>query len=722
MENQIWNADKGEGNAHINPRRDIKHGSIYIVRPKKRNSESLSSLSIEDPKQLIKGLKSDNLFWRTTAQRLIVENNLENLIPEIKNLISEEEIDGEGFNGAAMHALYTLQGLNSVDDESLAKALKNESVAVQRAAINVLPDNTASSDLLVSSGLLNSKNLHVRLSALLRSSELPETEALVNTIEKASLDEINKSDKWLKAALKIYYREQNTEDVNPKAVHMLIPSGEEEQTEWKYAFEKPDENWMKSDFDDTSWSKGQGIFTGLGKNHIRSLRNKLENRMGTKWTSPDIWLRRDIMLNESIEKPVLKIIYDEDYEVYINGVLLKAEKGWTSDYKYFQLDEEAGKLFTIGKNIIAVHCHNTDGDQHIDLGVGKIGKPEADITLELNTVSQKMAYDKKELWATAGQYVEIKLNNKDQMPHNLVVIEQGSLENFGKLIDAFLKNPNAAEMEYVPNSRYVIGATSMIDPGEQGSVFFKVPDKPGRYPFVCTFPGHWRMMQGVLIVLPPANYVATRKNAQKVLTVGGGGSHDFLKFFGIADGKILYNKGEKTIMYTENIAEVPEKLKNADVLFMTNNKPYSEEAKKAIMSHAKAGKGFLIQHPSVWYNWKDWPEYNKTLVGGGSNSHEKLQEFEVQVIKPKHPIMKGVPSSFNIIDELYRWEKDPTGTAIEILAIGKSLETGKDYPVVWIVKHAKAKIIGNTLGHDERAHSLKPYQNILKNSLDWVSE
>ena len=212
------------------------------------------------------------------------------------------------------------------------------------------------------------------------------------------------------------------------------------------------------------------------------------------------------------------------------------------------------------------------------------------------------------------------------------------------------------------------------------------------------------------------------KNAKKVLTVGGGGSHDFLKFFGIADGKVLYNNGENSIMYTENIGEVPEKLKDADVLFMTNNKPYSEEAKKAIMSHAKAGKGFLIQHPSVWYNWKDWPEYNKTLVGGGSKSHEKLQEFKVQVIKPNHPIMKGIPSSFNIIDELYRWEKDPRGSAIEVLAIGKSLETGKEYPVVWIVKHSKANIVGNTLGHDERAHSLKPYQNILKNSLDWVLE
>ncbi|MFT7036990.1 MAG: type 1 glutamine amidotransferase, partial [Cyclobacteriaceae bacterium] len=103
-----------------------------------------------------------------------------------------------------------------------------------------------------------------------------------------------------------------------------------------------------------------------------------------------------------------------------------------------------------------------------------------------------------------------------------------------------------------------------------------------------------------------------------------------------------------------------------------------------------------------------------------SKSHEKLQEFEVRVTKPNHPIMKGVPSRFRITDELYRWIKDPEGVDVEVLAIGKGLESGEEFPVVWTVKHPKAKIVGNTLGHDERAHDLKAYQTLLKNTLKWV--
>ncbi|GGW51279.1 hypothetical protein GCM10007383_38490 [Arenibacter certesii] len=82
--------------------------------------------------------------------------------------------------------------------------------------------------------------------------------------------------------------------------------------------------------------------------------------------------------------------------------------------------------------------------------------------------------------------------------------------------------------------------------------------------------------------------------------------------------------------------------------------------------------------------------------------------------------MKGVPAKFRIVDELYRWEKDPEGTEIEVLAVGKGLETGAEYPVIWIVNHPTAKIIGNTLGHDDRAHNHKAYKTILNNSIDWV--
>ncbi|RTE53580.1 hypothetical protein EHW67_11285 [Arenibacter aquaticus] len=714
MENQIWNAEKGEGNAHKNKLRDYGHGRIYRITHEDAEDPDIGSLNPKDDKKLLEALKSDNMFWRTTAQRLIVENKKVSLIPDLIELAADNN-NKSGLNASALHALWTLKGLGALsgsNDEAnqlAVGALNSSSYAVQRAALALLPTTRESSKILAQSGVLNSPDAQIKLAAILRAGELPESNALYTEIEKLAKDPAITSDKWLNAAIKIYFRELNFEEVDPSSVVMTVPSAEEKKSIWNYTTVKPTADWTKWEFDDSNWKKGAAKFGGDNMKQVN-----------TPWSSNDIWMRKEVVIHDDMTEPVIKIAHDDDYEIYINGQLLISETGSSETYKYIKLDKEKGKLFTKGKNLIAVHCVNTGGNQHIDMGIGKVGKVKADVTFVLNTVNQEMAFDKKTLRATAGQTVEIVLNNRDQMSHNLVVIQPGSLDAFGAMVDGFLKNPEAEKYGYVPKSRYVLGATDMLTPGAKGSVVLKLPDTPGIYPYVCTFPGHWRMMQGVIIVTAPGSYISENKDAPKITVMGGGGSHDFLKYFGIADGKVLSEGGKNTVIYTENPRELGALIPSTDILFLSNNKPLDINTKNAVMTRVNQGKmNMLIYHPSTWYNWEDWPEYNKTLVGGGSRSHEKLQEFEVKVIKPNHPLMKGVPSTFRITDELYRWEKDPDAE-IEVLAVGRGLQSGKEYPVVWVVKHPKAKIIGNTLGHDERAHGLKAYRTILKNSVVWI--
>ena len=716
MDNQIWNADKGEGNAHINKLRDYGHGRIYIIVHEDGDGPEIASLDPEDDGALLEALQSDNMFWRTTAQRLIVEHKRTALVPDLIELAGDNGNIDKGGAGA-LHALWTLKGLGALNgsdtaaNEVVEKALANGSYAVKRAALALLPATVESSEILASSGLVSSPDLQVRLAALLRAGELPESNALYTEIEKIARDGSGISDKWINAAIKIYFRESNSEAVDPASVEMVVPSAEEKKSVWNYTNERPSDNWMKAGFDGSAWKKGAAKFGGDNMEDIN-----------TPWGSPDIWMRKEVSITDEIPEPVLKIAHDDDDEIYVNGQLLIAEAGSSETYKYIKLDSEKGQLFKKGKNLIAVHCTNTGGNQFIDLGIGKVGKIRADVTFVLNTVDQEMAFDKTTLHATAGQTVEIVLNNRDQMSHNLVVVQPGSLETFGAMVDGFLKNPEAEKMGYVPKSRYVLGATDMLAPGVTGSVVFRLPDTPGIYPYVCTFPGHWRMMQGVIVVTAPGSYISENRDAPKISVMGGGSSHDFLKFFGIADGEVLSEGGKNTVIYTESPMELGALLPTTDVLLLSNNKPLDKNTRNAIIARANAGDmGMLLYHPSIWYNWEDWPEYNKTLVGGGSRSHEDLQEFEVRVVKPDHPIMKGVPAKFRVVDELYRWEKDPDAE-VEVLAVGRGLKSGEEYPVVWTVKHPKTRIVGNTLGHDERAHGLKAYKTILRNSADWVAK
>jgi putative membrane-bound dehydrogenase-like protein len=208
----------------------------------------------------------------------------------------------------------------------------------------------------------------------------------------------------------------------------------------------------------------------------------------------------------------------------------------------------------------------------------------------------------------------------------------------------------------------------------------------------------------------------------RVLITGGGSSHDFDKWFNKADVATLMTGGKVSANYTEDMNAIGPVLKNLDVLYLSNNQPIKDVAtRQGILDFADSGKGLLLVHPALWYNWADWPEYNRVLAGGGARGHDKYGAFEVKVTDPAHPLMAGVPSQFTINDELYWFEPDSQGTPIQVLATAHSPQKNKTYPMIFVVKHPKARIVGITLGHDGKAHEHPAYQQLLRNTLNWVS-
>jgi azurin/glucose/arabinose dehydrogenase len=127
---------------------------------------------------------------------------------------------------------------------------------------------------------------------------------------------------------------------------------------------------------------------------------------------------------------------------------------------------------------------------------------EADADVIIRTIPEMMRYDLKEFTVKAGKKVKLLLINPDNMPHNVVIAEPGTMEQVGLLADKMAVDPQAAKRHYVPNSSMVLFATTMVDDHSQATLDFIAPGEPGDYPFLCTFPGHWRLMQGVMKVVP----------------------------------------------------------------------------------------------------------------------------------------------------------------------------------------------------------------------------
>ena len=53
---------------------------------------------------------------------------------------------------------------------------------------------------------------------------------------------------------------------------------------------------------------------------------------------------------------------------------------------------------------------------------------------------------------------------------------------------------------YVPDTDDIIASSKLVNPGLNEKIEFMAPAEAGDYPYICTFPGHWRLMQGVMKV------------------------------------------------------------------------------------------------------------------------------------------------------------------------------------------------------------------------------
>lgn len=114
-----------------------------------------------------------------------------------------------------------------------------------------------------------------------------------------------------------------------------------------------------------------------------------------------------------------------------------------------------------------------------------------------------MKFSVTEIKATQGEAIALTLRNVGTMPkfsmgHNWVLLtSKVRVPDFANAAALSVKT------EYIPAGREteIIAHTKLLGPGESDTVLFYAPKQPGRYPFLCTFPGHFQVgMKGTLIV------------------------------------------------------------------------------------------------------------------------------------------------------------------------------------------------------------------------------
>jgi type 1 glutamine amidotransferase len=137
------------------------------------------------------------------------------------------------------------------------------------------------------------------------------------------------------------------------------------------------------------------------------------------------------------------------------------------------------------------------------------------------------------------------------------------------------------------------------------------------------------------------------------------------------------------------------------------------EQEQAVSDFVRRGGGLLVLHNALAL----YPPHGlyEQLTGGVYKGHGPLEAFRVKVVKPQHPIARGVPS-FVVADEQHTPAVDPR--QVNIFLESRS-EEGVVAPAGWTKEVGKGRVAYLANGHTREALAHPIFQTLMQNAMRW---
>jgi putative membrane-bound dehydrogenase-like protein len=497
-----YDAQRGSGNAHVNPNRDRQHGRIYrlVYRKNKAPAFNLENAKWE---KLVKALSHDNMFWRLTAQRLLLNGKFKEAVPSLKKLLDQS-------SPPSLHALWTLHGLAALDGQSHAKCLISKDPALRRNAIRALPSTMKGQQMLHDGATLADKDLLVRLASFVKLASFPQDEGTRDIASLLMRVEQNAKDEWLRLPLQsLGALEANL--VGYKKGPNLLPNPSFELADGELP-----KGWKIRTYsgngamEHTIERAGKSVKTGKSSlrissegGHDTSVYATVDLKAGVRY-SLSSWIKTDKV--EGGGMGTLLNVHELQQKAMTKGI-----RG-TNDWRKVETTFVNPSSRRVTINCLFGGWGRSKGKAWFDdislnemmpiyKEIEKVENRKVDLNLTIDAIPG-LLFSKISLTAKSGKWLKLSFNNTDNMPHNLVIVAPGTYDAVGRATDLMMGKPGAAARNYIPENAQVIAQTPMVLPGTKYDLIFQVPAKKGNYPFLCTFPGHWRLMKGELIVQP----------------------------------------------------------------------------------------------------------------------------------------------------------------------------------------------------------------------------
>jgi len=404
-----------------------------------KNHAPMFNLENASRQKLVKALGHDNMFWRLTAQRLLVDRGYRKAVPALIKILSQPA-------PKSLHALWALHGLGSLKQDLHANCLTSNDPALRRNAVRALSHDLKGQQMLHDGATLADKDLLVRLASFVKLASFPQDEGTRDIASLLMRVEQNAKDEWLRLPLEsLGAVEANL--VGYEKGPNLLPNPSFELIDGKLP-----KDWKVRTYsgggamEHTIETVSKSVKTGKSSlrissegGHDTSAYASVQLKSGVRY-SLSAWIKADRVEGGGMGAVETVFVNPSAGRITVNCLF----GGWgRSKGKAWFDDISLNEMVPIYKEI------------------EKVENRKVDLTLAVDAIPG-LLFSKTSLMAKSG----------------------------------------AAARNYVPKNAKVIAQTPMVLPGTKYDLVFQVPTQKGNYPFLCTFPGHWRLMKGELIVQP----------------------------------------------------------------------------------------------------------------------------------------------------------------------------------------------------------------------------
>ena len=254
-----YDAKTGVGGAHENDLRDHARGRIYRIVWDKAGNVAKAAQG-DSPADLLAGLAGGTQYGRLRAQRLIVEGKKQDLAPALRELVVKSSADV-----AAIHALWSLQGLGELDAATHQAALLSASPELRRNAIRALGADAAAQKLFYGAGVVADKSPATRLAAFVKLADFPTTPEVQTLVRQLAADPAVKSDEWLNEAARLLAKKHKTA-VYVEGPNLLPNPGFEDVADDK----KTPLGWKRRDYGTRAGNKDANWGIVIDPKNVRS--------------------------------------------------------------------------------------------------------------------------------------------------------------------------------------------------------------------------------------------------------------------------------------------------------------------------------------------------------------------------------------------------------------------------------------------------------------------